>query len=345
MARPYGLLRAGFPFYKTLGMRRLTNFPIDLALGQEDRLYILCRSEGAALIRKYSTEDKDLGAINIYGSEPGQLTWPVTILADSQENLYLSDEALHRISIFDKDGEFLDSWGEQGSGDGQLYGPTGMAFDTEGNLYVVDTLNHRVQKFTKEGKFLGKWGSYGSGEGEFNMPWGIAVDTDSCPATVDRGGDVYVADWRNDRVQKFTADGAFLMAFGRSGCGDGEFNRPSGVDVDLHGDIYVVDRGNNRVQLFNAEGRYVQKFLGDATLSKAAIAYMMTNAVPNRMRDMANLEVQKYLRWPQSVVVSDDGLMYVPDTGSYRVQVYQKQAVELTELEFGPPRRAPSLAI
>ena len=34
MGRPYGLLRAGFPFYKTLGMRRLTNFPIDIALGQ-----------------------------------------------------------------------------------------------------------------------------------------------------------------------------------------------------------------------------------------------------------------------------------------------------------------------
>ena len=61
MGRPYGLLRAGFPFHKALGMRRLTNFPIDLAIGQEDRLYILCRSEGTALIRRYSTEDKDLG--------------------------------------------------------------------------------------------------------------------------------------------------------------------------------------------------------------------------------------------------------------------------------------------
>ena len=87
MARPYGLLRAGFPFYQTLGMRRLTNFPIDLAFGKEDRLYILCRSEGTALIRKYSTEDRDLGDFGSYGSEPGQMTWPVTILADDEENL------------------------------------------------------------------------------------------------------------------------------------------------------------------------------------------------------------------------------------------------------------------
>jgi len=334
MARPYGLLRAGYPFYKTLSMRRLTNFPIDLALGQEDRLYILCRSEGAALIRRYSTEDKDLGAISGYGPEPGKLTWPVAIIADSQENLYVSDEALHRISAFDKAGEFLGCWGEQGNGDGQLNGPAGIAFDTEENIYVADALNHRVQKFTKDGKFLAKWGSYGAGAGEFNMPWGI---------TVDELGDVYVVDWRNDRVQKFTADGAFLFAFGKAGCCDGEFKRPTGVAVDVHGDIYVADWGNHRVQLFNAEGRYVQKFLGDATLSKIAVDYMMTNAGPNRLRDMANLEVQKYLRHPQSVVVSAEGLMYVPDNGSYRVQVYQKQAVPLTEQEFGPPRRAPSL--
>ena len=336
MARPYGLLRAGFPFYQTLGMRRLTNFPIDLAFGKEDRLYILCRSEGTALIRKYSTEDRDLGDFGSYGSEPGQMTWPVTILADDEENLYLSDEALHRITIIDSEGELVDSWGEEGAAAGQLRRPTGMDFDAEGNLYVVDSLNHRLQRFTRTGKLLDQWGGYGCGEGEFNMPWGIAVD---------ELGDVYVADWRNDRVQKFNADGAFLMAFGSPGCGDGEFNRPSGVDVDLHGDIYVVDRGNNRVQLFNAEGRYVQQFVGDATLSTVAISYMLTNAFPNRLRDMAKLEAQKLLRWPQSVVVSEDGLMYVPDTGSYRVQVYRKQAVELDQSQLAPPLRAPSLGI
>ncbi|MBV7328282.1 NHL repeat-containing protein [Chloroflexi bacterium TSY] len=315
-------------------MRRLTNFPIDVALGQEDRIYVLCRNEGAAMIRRYSTEDKDLGVISGYGKEPGQLTWPVSIIADSQENLYVSDEALHRISAFDKDGKFLSSWGEQGSSNGHLNGPAGIAFDADENIYVADSLNHRVQKFTKDGQFLTKWGGQGDSEGKLNMPWGIAAD---------ELGDVYVADWRNDRIQKFTANGEFLFAFGKSGSGNGEFNRPSGVTVDQHGDIYVADWGNNRIQLFNSEGRYVQKFMGDATLSNVAIDYMMTNAGPNRLRDMADLEVQKYLRHPKSVTVSDDGLMYVPDNGSYRVQVYQKQAVPLTEQQFGPPRRAPSL--
>ena len=58
---------------------------------------------------------------------------------------------------------------------------------------------------------------------------------------------------------------------------------------------------------------------------------------------MADLEPQKYLREPKSVAVSDDGLMFVPDFGAYRVQVYQKQVVPLTEQEFSPPRRSVTL--
>ena len=328
MGRPYGLLRAGFPFVKTLSMRRTTNFPIDIALGKEGRLYILCRPGDSSTIRKYTVDDEDLGVIS------GGITWGVSIIADSEENLYVSDEAKHRISSFDKDGESLGAWGAHGDGDGQLNGPAGIAFDAEENIYVSDSLNHRVQKFTKDGVFISKWGGYGDAESEFNMPWGI---------TVDELGDVYVADWRNDRVQKFTSEGEFIFAFGKSGPENGEFNRPSGVAVDTHGDIYVADSGNNRVQLFNSEGRYVQKFLGDATLSKVATDYMMTNAAPNRMRDMADLEPQKYFKRPRSVVVNADGMMFVPDNGSYRVQVYQNQAIPLTEQEFSPPRRSPTL--
>lgn len=334
MGRPYGLLRAGFPYLKCLSMRRTTNFPIDIALGKEGRLYIMCRSDGTAMIRKYTVEDEDLGTMGGYGQGDGQFTWPVTIISDSEENLYVSDEFLHRIVAFNSEGEHISAWGEHGTDAGQLNGPAGIAFDPEENLYVVDSLGHRVQKFTKDGKFLLGWGRYGDGAGEFNMPWGVAVD---------ELGDVYVVDWRNNRVQKFTDEGDFLFEFGKSGRENGEFNRPAGIDVDLHGDIYVADPGNDRVQLFNAEGRYVQKFLGDATLSKVSLDYMMTNASPNRMRDMADLEPQKYLRHPKSVTVSDDGMMFVPDNGSYRVQVYQKQAVPLTPQEFSPPRRSVTL--
>ena len=178
------------------------------------------------------------------------------------------------------------------------------------------------------------WGGLGSEPGQFNMPWGIHVD---------ELGDVYVVDWRNDRIQKFNSDGEFVFEIGTSGNGDGQFNRPTGVAVDADGDIYVADCGNNRVQMFNEHGRYLQKFLGDATLSRVARNYMLTNAFPNRLRDMANLEQEKLLRSPKSVRVDAEGRMYVPDYRSYRVQVYQKEAIHLTEQQLAPPLRAPTL--
>ncbi len=332
--RPYGLLRAGFPYLKCLGAVRRTEFPVDVAVGGEGRLYILCRTEGFAYLRKYTFEDEDLGTIGKTGKGEGEFQWPVSVIVDKYENLFVSDEANHRISSFSSKGEFLGKWGEYGNGDGQIDRPSGLAFDAEENILVVDTMNHRIQKFTKDGKFLMKWGSFGDGEGQFNMPWGIAVD---------ELGDVLVVDWRNDRVQKFNANGEFILSFGKSGSGDGEFNRPAGVAVDSDGDIYVADRDNNRVQLFNSEPRFIDEFIGDATLSKASREYMMTNANPNRLRDVADMRPAKRLRRPVSVTVDDQGRMFVPDYLSFRVQVYQKDVVHLDSTQFGPPRRSPTL--
>ncbi|MDP6601701.1 MAG: NHL repeat-containing protein, partial [Phycisphaerales bacterium] len=233
-----------------------------------------------------------------------------------------------------REGELLSTWGEHGSAPGQLDRPSGIAFDADENVYVSDTLNHRVQLFTKGGEFIKVWGSHGDGPGELNMPWGI---------TVDELGDVYVADWRNDRVQKFNNNGELLLGFGESGSDDGQLNRPSGVDVDADGDIYVADWGNDRVQLFNAEGRYVEKFIGDATMSRSGREYVLANPLTLRLREDSRLEPQKRLRGPMSVRVDDDGRMYIPDYGSHRIQVYKKEAYPLEPAQIAAPLRSPTL--
>ena len=58
-----------------------------------------------------------------------------------------------------------------------------------------------------------------------------------------------MADWRNDRIQKFSSDGEFLKAWAGSDAADGAFNRPSGLAVDANGVLYVADWGNERVQV------------------------------------------------------------------------------------------------
>ena len=324
-----------FPYVKTLGMRRVTSYPVDLALGKEN-LYVLCRGEWEADIRRLSWEDDDLGVISGLGKEDGKLLWPVSVIMDADENLYVSDEALNRISVFSEEGQFLSKWGEEGSEAGQLNRPAGMVFDAEENIYIADSLNHRIQKFTKDGKHLLSWGSFGDGERQLNMPWGI---------TLDEMNDVYVADWRNDRVQKFSPTGDFMLSIGGAGDERGEFNRPSGVAVDADGDIYVADRGNNRVQMFNEKGQYLEKFIGDASLSKSATRYLMTNAKPLRLREMASLEPQKRFRSPTSVHVDSEGRLLVTDFGSYRIQMYQKEALPLTPEQIIPELRSPTLQV
>ncbi|MDA1256983.1 MAG: NHL repeat-containing protein [Chloroflexi bacterium] len=330
---PYALLRAGFPFLATLGMRRVTTYCMDIVIGDNDELYVLCRADspglGGSNIRRTNWNDDDLDTLG-----GGKLLWPVQMIRDAEGTLYVSDEGNHKIFKFKQDGTAVGEWGEEGSGEGQMNRPSGIAFDADENLWVVDTLNHRVQKFNKDGRYISGFGSKGSGPGEFDMPWGIAVTGE---------GDILVADWHNDRVQRFTPDGEFIMEFGSSGSGDGEFNRPAGVEVDHQGDIYVADRGNNRIQQFAPDGRYVDKFIGDATLSKSGEIYVRANPAVLRNREMANTEQQKRLRGPAMVRFDDQERMYIPDFGSHRIQVYKKQAYVLSPAEIAPQPNHPTL--
>ena len=247
----------------------------------------------------------------------GTLVWPTSITVDRDQNVYVADEWLDRISIFTKDGEWIGMWGTPGDGDGEINRPSGMAFDKDDNLYLVDSLNNRIQKFTRDGKFLAKWGNAGSGDGQFNLPWGIDID---------KSGDVYVADWRNDRIQKFTPDGRFLMKFGASGAGDGEFNRPTGVAVDKDGIIYVVDWGNDRLQVFGAYGDFITKMTGDSTVSKWGKEKLDANREMWQERQIAQgLEREKLFWAPVAVEVDDDGRVYVAETSRCRIQIYRKQ--------------------
>jgi DNA-binding beta-propeller fold protein YncE len=253
------------------------------------------------------------------GDGPGEMIWPAGIALDSEANVYVTDEWLNRVTIFDKDGTYLQHWGTAGSGDGEFNGPSGIGIDAQDTLYIVDSRNHRVQKFTKDGQFLGKWGSLGSAAGQFNSPWGL---------TIDQEGNVYVADHKNHRVQKFTSDGAFLMQFGRGyGSGKGQLNRPTGVAVDPDGDVYVCDWANHRIQIFDADGKVVTSLIGDAQeLSKSAkLSLAASPDAMKRRREVRSLEREWRFSFPTAVVFdTQHDRLIVSDTQRNRLQIYHK---------------------
>jgi DNA-binding beta-propeller fold protein YncE len=275
-----------------------------------------------------SLDHEYFGTLGSLGTDVGQMVEPSALALDSDENLYLADEKLHRISVFNTAGEALTSWGNYGSDPGEFNRPSGLVIQGE-TVLVVDSMNHRVQKYTKDGEFLARWGIQGSGEGEFRLPWGITDDGD---------GNIYVADWRNDRIQKFTSEGEFLAMFGESGSGEGQLNRPADVAVDPEGNLYIADWGNQRLQVLDSEGRFLGNKRGEADLNPWAIEYFEGQRDEKRARESyvpiydvdtddlfeISARIEPYFWDPCAVTLDNVGRVYVVDNCRNRFQVFER---------------------
>jgi DNA-binding beta-propeller fold protein YncE len=296
--------------------------PLDLALGANGVVYVVNRSyenrPDGIHITVCTLDEQFIREFGRCGEGDGEFIWPTGIALDGDENIYVTDEWLNRVTIFDINGNFLRNWGTPGSGNDELHGPAGMVI-RDGTMFLVDSKNHRVQKFSLDGRYQGQFGSFGSGPGQFNLPWGITLDND---------GQVYIADWRNDRIQKFTADGQWLATFGQSGKGIGQFNRPSGVAVDEEGLIYIADRQNDRLQILSPEGRFVAALTGDHQLSKWGKEKLLSNPDMIRQRALAVAHdrgsFEKSFSHPCAVRIDDQGRIAVLDSTRGRIQVYTK---------------------
>ena len=332
--------RAAFVKYdRTLGSAsdedRGFYYPVDACLSPDGRIYGLSRSHEASTksirVCVLDLDSEFYGVFGSIGEGDGQFTWPTSLARDSEGRVYVGDEYLDRISVFDDVGNYLGKWGVHGSEPGMLDGPCGLAFDANDDLYVSDHRNHRIQKFTSDGRYIAHFGREGSGSGQFNLPWGL---------TVALGGDVYVADWRNDRVQRFTPDGELVAIYGCSGGGDGQLSRPAGVAVDPEDYLYVADWGNERVQIFDPDGAFVMKLRGEATMSPWGQEFLDANPDEARTRKTADLRKAvnirgdgehersshiEHLFWgPTAVRLDGKGRLYVVDRNRHRIQVYAR---------------------
>jgi DNA-binding beta-propeller fold protein YncE len=194
-----------------------------------------------------------------------------------------------------------------------------------------------------------QWGSFGTGDGQFNGPAGMAVDA---------VGNVYVADYGNHRVQKFSPAGTYLAQWGTHGSGDGQFNGPEGLAVDAVGNVYVADFGNHRVEKFTPAGAYLTQW-GTFGVGAGQFQYPLGVAVDASgnvyVADHMNFRIQKFTdtgafvaQWgtpgsgdgqfynPTGVAVDASGNVYVCDSGNSglhndRVQKFSPTGAYLTQ--------------
>ena len=193
---------------------------------------------------------------------------------------------------FDADGNMVISFGA-----GMINWPHGIDVDHEGNVWVVDgrdnrvggrrgrgaaaapppqqpddIYGHRVIKFSPTGQVLMTLGRRGGVPMADMAAAGPRGDFFWQPndVYVAGNGDIFVGEGHGqgrNRIIKFNARGEYLMEWGRSGDGPGEFNQPHSLAMDSQGRLFVADRGNNRIQIFDQNGRFLDQWYQFSRLS------------------------------------------------------------------------------
>jgi DNA-binding beta-propeller fold protein YncE len=182
---------------------------------------------------------------------------PAGIAVDPRGSVYVTDPGNGRLSRFWGDGTFLSEIGGPAALGGTQLSGAGAVAASPTATYVADTAHNRVLVYGPEGTLKARWGADagsgapGTGPAQFSHPQALAVGP---------GGEVYVADTGNDRVQRLSAGGVLQGAFGGHGGGDGRFRSPNGIGLDGAGDVYVLDGENNRVEAFDRVGRFLARW-------------------------------------------------------------------------------------
>ena len=251
-----------------------------------------------------------------------RLNVPAGLAFDKSGNLYIADRNNNRIRKVDARGIIttIAGTGTAGfSGDGgpatqaQLHLPSGVALDGKGNIFLSDRSNNRIRVIDSSGKIRtyagsGKDGHRGDNgpalKASIDRPFGIALD---------RKGNLYIADRRNNRVRKVNVQGIITTVAGDGGyfmMGDNgpayraSIAGPTGVVVDDQGTLYIADRENNRIRAVDSQG-------------------MISTVVGTGQQDYnGDSEVARdtNLHLPFGVALNPDGKLLVIDRSNYRIR-------------------------
>lgn len=136
------------------------NFPVDVALDHEGRLYVSdslnCRIQQFVLEtpwdRPGAAEERSLTylprlQIGSRGDMPGYFSRPKGIAVDSQDHLYVIDAQFEAVQVYSSDGVLLMAFGREGRGPGEFWLPSGIHIDPADRLWIADTYNRRIQAF------------------------------------------------------------------------------------------------------------------------------------------------------------------------------------------------------
>ena len=212
-----------------------------------------------------------------------QLSKPWGVTANDSNEIFVSYMNNNRIVVFNENGEFIRSFGEN-----SLHCPNGVLCDNMGRIFVTSRNDNKILVFGQRGEYISTFHNGNS----LSEPRGISFDADGNLIVCDTGnkcvrffspegnifktigagrlrmpfdcvcykGKLFVSDLDAHLIKVYNSNGRFLNEFGTHGTGDGELNHPTGLAVDKMGHLLVCSLNNHRVQVFTLSGKFVAKF-------------------------------------------------------------------------------------
>ena len=216
-----------------------------------------------------------------------KLSNPKGIVINHKNQIIISQESLHNVTLYGKRCRKIVSFGSYGDGEAQFNHPSGLTIDKQDFIYVCDSKNNRVQKFDGDGNFVKEFSEVGD-YGALNQPTGININEDDELFVVDRG---------NGHIVVLTTDLVYKRSFGSTGKGKGQFEDPWDIAFDSNRLAYITDIKMHTVHIFDPTGEY-----------RGRIGIQGTQ--------------KSRLNRPSGIVIDQYGRIFVCEFGNHRVSIF-----------------------
>ncbi len=316
------------------------NYPSGIALDASGNFYVADANNNA--IRKVTVSTGEISSA-FAGLSFAWFNLPLGVTVDTSGNVYVADTNNNGIveavvstenfrAIAGQEDPFL--FGYTGDGgyatSAELNYPYAVTVDAAENIYIADTYNNVIRKITASTGIITTIAGDGSSciydpsscvyvpSGQYSGDGGLATSAGlNAPdgVAVDTAGNIYIADWFNNRIRKVTASTGIITTIAGNGAagysGDGgqatsaQLYYPQGVAVDADGNVYIADMGNSRIRKIAASTGIITTIAGNGTAGYFGDGGSATSAA---------------LSGPTGVAVDATGNVYIADAGNNRIR-------------------------
>lgn len=270
-----------------------------------------------------------------------QLNKPMGVTVDGSGNIYIADYYNNRIRKIDYSNNVITTIAGNGtagfSGDSgiatsaEINTPYSIAIDGSGNVYIADAGNNVIRKVDHSNgiisTFAGNTICGFSGDGvsatlsELSNPMCVAVDG---------SGNVFIADYGNNRIRKVDVSTGFISTVAGNGTGgfsgdngaatSAMLNNPTGVAIDGSGNIYIADYNNHRIRKVDVLTNNISTFAGNGT---------------GGFSGDNNYAISAQLNNPTTIAVDASGNLFISDEGNNRIRKVTTNGIIVTVVGDG----------